>query len=275
MFAPRRARARSGTRAGIACRSAAAPARVSAAGPAQRWRSRGGRVDSRSRAAGRARAPRRRRATRRVRGREVARARRARAGGPPSSTSARTPGASRRDGRRARARVRNSSASSSETWSPASSSSECASRRSGRDVELDEVDAGGDRGLERRERVLGRDRRRAAMADHERPAAASARFTCADARRSRSRPAGRRRAKLAARGERPRRRSPAPAAVAFADEHRVEPLDPEELAADAATRSRRRCRARPSRPAAAAAPTCSYCLRRVDPEREAAARERR
>src|SRR5829696_3171799 len=42
------------------------------------------------------------------------------------------------------------------------------------DVELDEVGAGRDSRLERRERVLRRDRGRAAMADHERPPAVAA-----------------------------------------------------------------------------------------------------
>ena len=42
------------------------------------------------------------------------------------------------------------------------------------DVELDEVDAGGDGRLERAQRVRGRDRRRAAVTDDERPVAVAA-----------------------------------------------------------------------------------------------------
>ena len=47
-------------------------------------------------------------------------------------------------------------------------------QEAGPDVELDRVGAGLDRRRERLDAVLRRDRRRAAMADHERPAVAPA-----------------------------------------------------------------------------------------------------
>ena len=152
---------------------------------------------------------------------------------------------------------RNSSASSSESSSSGSSRGECPRRRPGEMSNSTRSTPAGDRRLERGERVLRRDRRRAAVPDHERAAAPAARGSRRGAaRRSRSRRAGRRLRSPAGRehgvGDLLRR------GRRCAGEHLVEPLEPEELAPRRATRSRRRCRARPRRRARARALTCSY-----------------
>ena len=118
------------------------------------------------------------------------------------------------------------------------------------DVELDDVRAGGDRRFERREGVLRRDRGRAAVADHERPAA-----PCGAGSRDADHDDGAVVRQIAA-GE-----------AAARDEHGVGELLRRGSARARrarrrgarcrrarrrhATRSRRRCRARPSRRAAA------------------------
>ena len=124
---------------------------------------------------------------------------------------------------------------------------------------------------QRRERVLGRDRRRAAVADRRaaaRPRAPEVHVvlitTIAQSSPS-SPPAKARHAATTA------------SAISCAGcagslgEQRVEPLAAEELARRAAPRSRRRCRGRPADPGGSSARTCSYVCARVDAEREAAA----